>query len=122
MDQRRAKRPVATRNAAPVSTVPTALASLNPMINGDERHCLPHVVNISFEGLGSEAALIALKDIIAASNGSACTSHSYEPSHVLHAMGLDEPRRAGAVRFSWSHLTPDADWDAIAAPIRSLTP
>jgi len=103
-------------------TVLAALAPLGTLQNGVEDYCVPHVLNVSFPGLDSEAVLIALKDLIAASNGSACTSHSYEPSHVLSAMGLDEQRRAGAVRFSWSHLTPEADWKAVASRLRSLMP
>jgi cysteine desulfurase len=64
--------------------------------------------------------MLALKDIAAVSNGSACTSQSYEPSHVLTAMGLPEEAIAGAVRLSWCHLTPDIDWKEIAARIESL--
>lgn len=101
-------------------TVLSALAPLGTVQNGAEEHCVPHVLNVSFPGLDSEAVLIALKDLVAASNGSACTSHSYDPSHVLTAMGLDEQRRAGAVRLSWSHLTPGADWKAVTSRVRSL--
>jgi len=46
-----------------------------------------------------------LKDIVAVSNGSACTSSSYEASHVLKNMGLDDELIAGALRMSWSHMT-----------------
>jgi hypothetical protein len=51
----------------------------------------------------------ALKDLVAVSNGSACTSQSYEPSHVLVAAELPEQQINGALRFSWSHLTCDLD-------------
>lgn len=98
----------------------TAIAPLKPHHNGDPSRALPHVVNVSFAGVDSEAAIVALKDIVAVSNGSACTSHSYEPSHVLRAMGLPDETIAGALRLSWSHLTPDPDWPAFVAAIRAL--
>lgn len=92
-----------------------------PHINGDEDRTLPTTINLSLDGLDSEAVILALKDEIAISNGSACTSQSYEPSHVLTAMGLEPAIIQGALRISWSHLTPAADWEAVADRIRSLT-
>ena len=97
-----------------------ALEPLEPMINGDPDRCVPHCINVSFEGIDSEAAIVALKDIASISNGSACTSQSYEPSHVLEAMGLDRSRILGALRISWCHMTQDVDWDAFASAIRRL--
>jgi len=64
--------------------------------------------------------MVALKDIAAVSNGSACTSQSYKPSHVLEAMGLPPDAVSGAIRISWSHLTPDVDWELLAARIAAL--
>ena len=69
-----------------------AVKALNPVFNGDQTRVLPHIVNLSFPNINSEAAMIATKDLVAISNGSACTSSSIEPSHVLIAMGLDEKR------------------------------
>ncbi len=69
-------------------------------INGPARS-QPHVLNISFPGVDSEALMMALRDEMAISNGSACTSAAYKPSHVLKAMGLAEDRMASAVRISW---------------------
>lgn len=97
-----------------------ALAPLGITLHSDESLTLPHVLNFSVPGIDSEALIVALKDLVSISNGSACTSQSYSPSHVLQAMGLTEPEIAGAVRLSWSHLTPDVDWAAIAARISSL--
>jgi cysteine desulfurase len=88
----------------------TAMAQLGGQINGDQSHCLPHVLNVSLPGLNSEAAMLSLKGLLALSNGSACTSTSYEPSHVLVAMGLDRDRIDSALRLSWCHLTPAVDW------------
>jgi cysteine desulfurase len=77
-------------------------------------------VNLSFPGLDSEAVMLVIKDLVAISNGSACTSASYEPSHVLSAMGLDEARIDGALRFSWSHMSEEPDWSEVARRIGSL--
>ena len=64
--------------------------------------------------------MLAIKDIIAISNGSACTSQNYEPSHVLRAMGLDEDAVRGALRISWCQMTESPDWDEVVSRIRRL--
>lgn len=92
----------------------TALLPLKPTIHGDASRTLPHVVNLSFAGVDSEAVMVALKTEIAISNGSACTSASYKPSHVLKAMGLPDDEIMGALRISWCHMTPEVEWDRIA--------
>lgn len=97
-----------------------ALAAADIRLHGNVDLSLPHVINFSVAGIDSEALMVALKDVAAVSNGSACTSQSYEPSHVLSAMGLSDEAIAGAVRMSWSHLTPDVDWLEISARIKSL--
>lgn len=100
-----------------------ALAALTPLgitVHGDAQRALPHVLNFSIEGLDSEAIMVALKGIAAVSNGSACTSQSYQPSHVLQAMGLTDAQVAGAIRLSWCHLTPDPDWSAIASRLKGV--
>ena len=100
-----------------------ALAALRPLgirIHGALEGALPHVLNFSVEGVDSEALMVGLRDLVAISNGSACTSQSYAPSHVLKAMSLPPSEVAGAVRMSWCHLTPAVDWDAVAARIVSL--
>ncbi|OQY46722.1 MAG: cysteine desulfurase DndA [Candidatus Parabeggiatoa sp. nov. 2] len=90
-----------------------ALAPLKPVIHGDLERCLPHVINFSIAGLDSEAAMLALKGMIAISNGSACTSSNYTPSHVLKAMELDDEEIQGALRISWCHLTEQVDWQKV---------
>ena len=82
-----------------------ALASLEPSFHGDLERTLPHTLNLSFPGLDSEALMLALKDVVAVSKGSACTSQSYEPSHVLKTMGLADSDIQGAVRLSWCYMT-----------------
>lgn len=96
------------------------LSILEPKINGDQKHCMAHVLNVSFPGINSEAAIVALKEIVAISNGSACTSSSYTLSHVLLAMGLEKSRIQEALRFSWSHFTPQPDWGLIINALKSL--
>lgn len=91
---------------------------LGAKLNGDQNRMLPSVLNISIPGIDSETAMVALKDIAAISNGSACTSSSYTPSHVLLAMGLAPDFVASALRISWSHLTPRTPWAEIATALR----
>jgi len=97
-----------------------ALGPLSPIINIELSRSLPNVLNLSFPGLDSEAVIVALKNMIAISNGSACTSSSYEPSHVLKAMGLSEDTIRGALRISWCHMTEHVDWKLIVKTIKSL--
>jgi cysteine desulfurase len=99
------------------------LAALEPLgfvQNGDEERCMPHVLNLSFPGVDSEALMVALKGMVAISNGSACTSSSYEPSHVLKGMGCTDAQAQQAVRLSWCHRTDGVDWSRVSAAIRAL--
>lgn len=100
--------------------VMNAVAPLNPRLTGDQSLVMPHVVNLAFPGLDSEALIVALKDLIAISNGSACTSSSYTPSHVLKAMGMSDDEANQCVRISWCHMTPEVDWDAVVERIASM--
>lgn len=68
---------------------------------GDEAHALPHVVALHIAGVDAEALMLATKKYVAISNGSACTSTSYEPSHVLSAMGFAESTVECTTRWSW---------------------
>lgn len=97
-----------------------ALMDLGGIINGDQEHSLSHVVNVSLPGVDSEAAIVALKGILAVSNGSACTSSSYDQSHVLVAMGFENERIESALRLSWCHMTEDVDWTTVAQKMRQL--
>ena len=97
-----------------------ALMPLEPRLTGDQTQVMDHVFSLAFPRLDSEALMVGLKDLVAISNGSACTSSRYTPSHVLKAMGLDDDQASGCVRISWCHLTPPTDWAAVAARIRSL--
>jgi cysteine desulfurase len=95
-----------------------ALAPLRPAVNGDPSRSLPHILNLSFPGREAESVIEAWQDLAAVSDGAACTTQSRTCSHVLAAMGLDPARRDGAVRLSWSHLTPPPPARAMAAALR----
>ena len=97
-----------------------AFEQLDIRIHSDPNLTLSHVLNFSVSRTDSEAVMVALKDVAAVSNGSACTSQSYTPSHVLEAMGLPPEAVSGAIRVSWSHLTPDVDWPLLASRIAAL--
>jgi cysteine desulfurase len=101
-----------------------ALAALEPLgivMNGDGDRMISHTMNFTVPGVDSEAAIVALKDLFAISNGSACTSQSYEPSHVLTAAQLPSDQIAGALRISWSYLTGDVEWDQMRDKLARLT-
>ena len=83
-------------------------------INGENGNRLPNTSNISFEYIEGEAVLLLLDMAsIAASSGSACTTGSTEPSHVLQAMGAPPFQSRGAIRFSLSRYNTDDDIDYI---------
>jgi len=84
----------------------------NARINGTRINRVPNTTNISFEYIEGELILLHLSDLgICASSGSACTSGSLEPSHVLRAMGIPFTAVHGSIRFSLSRYTTDADVD-----------
>lgn len=83
-------------------------------INGDRENRLPNTTNISFEYVEGEAILLRLnEDNICASSGSACTSGSLEPSHVLRTMGVPFTAIHGSIRFSLSRYNTDEDIDVV---------
>lgn len=99
-------------------------------VNGDLENRLPNTSNISFKNVEGEAILLMLDRLgIAASSGSACTSGSLEPSHVLRAMGVPFNYAHGSIRLSLSRYTTDADIDyvlkefpAVIETLRSISP
>ena len=91
-------------------------------INGSSEHRVPTTTNLSFEGLEGEAAVIALDlEGVAVSTGSACSSGSLEPSHVLIAMGLRPEVVQGSLRFSLSYHTTAAEVDATVEAVTRIT-
>jgi cysteine desulfurase len=86
----------------------------NTLINGDRVHRLPNTTSLSFEYVEGESILLLLSDLgICASSGSACTSGSLEPSHVLRAMGVPFTAAHGSIRFSLSIYNTKEEMDYI---------
>ncbi len=86
----------------------------NVRVNGDQEHRLPNTTNLSFEYIEGESILMHM-DIhgICASSGSACTTGSLEPSHVMRAMGVPYTAAHGAIRFSFSRYNTQEDVDTV---------
>lgn len=86
----------------------------NVMINGDSENRLPNTTSISFEYVEGESILLMIDEFgICASSGSACTSGSLEPSHVLRAMGVPFTAAHGSIRFSLSIYNTEEEIDFI---------
>jgi cysteine desulfurase len=93
--------------------VPTAIRV------GDRNNRLPNTLNIAFENIEADSLLIVLnREGIAASSGSACTSGSLNPSHVLTAMRVPFSHLRGSVRFSLSRENSDRDVDRVIEVLR----
>jgi len=98
-------------------------------VNGDPDTRVPNTSNISFDRVEAESLLIALDlEGVAVSTGSACSSGTLEPSHVLKAMGLAAHRTQNSIRFSLGSVNNEADVDRVVAvlpgvvdKLRSLT-
>jgi cysteine desulfurase len=99
-------------------------------VNGDRLHRLPNTTNISFAYVEGEAILLMLNEYgICASSGSACTSGSLQPSHVLRAMGVPFTMAHGSIRFSLSVYNTEEEIEfviekmpAVIARLRTLSP
>ena len=92
-------------------------------VNGDRSHCVDGIINVTFPHVNSESLLMMMPDI-AISNGSACTSSSVEPSHVLTRMGVDEEAVHSSIRASIGRFTTMSEvktaGDAIAQAVAEL--
>jgi cysteine desulfurase len=90
----------------------------NSFVTGDPGNRLPNTSNIAFEFIEGEAILLLLNKLgIAASSGSACTSGSLEPSHVMRAMGIPYTAAHGTTRFSLSRYTTPAEIERVVAAV-----
>jgi len=90
-------------------------------VNGTRDPRVPNTTNISFDGVEAESLLIALDlEGIAASTGSACSSGTLEPSHVLKAMGLPSHRTQNSLRFSLGMFSTDAEIDRVVEVLPRL--
>jgi cysteine desulfurase len=98
-------------------------------VNGSPTSRVPNTTNISFDRVEAESLLIALDlEGVAVSTGSACSSGTLEPSHVLKAMGLPVHRTQNSLRFSLGMYSTDAEVDFVVSilprlvdKLRSLT-
>jgi cysteine desulfurase len=90
-------------------------------VNGDPGARVPNTTNISFEGVEGESVVIGLDlEGIAVSTGSACSSGTLEPSHVLRAIGLAPSRIESAVRFSLGEGTTGAEIDRVLEVVAAV--
>ncbi len=102
----------------------------NAMVNGTQENRLPNTTSVSFEYVEGEAILLMMNELgICASSGSACTSGSLEPSHVLRAMGVPFTAAHGSIRFSLSIYNTQEEMDfvvekmpPIIAGLRQMSP
>ena len=100
------------------------------MVNGDREHRLLNTTSIAYEYVEGEAILLMMNEHgICASSGSACTSGSLEPSHVLRAMGVPFTAAHGSIRFSLSRYNTEEEIDfviektpPIIERLRSMSP
>jgi len=93
----------------------------NCRVNGDAAQRLPNTSNISFEFVEGEGVLLLMNEFgICASSGSACTSGSLQPSHVLRAMGVPFTMAHGSIRFSLSIYTTEAEVDFVIEKLPPL--
>jgi cysteine desulfurase len=89
-------------------------------LNGDKEHRLPHVTNIAFNYVESDALMMSLNKEIAISSGSACTSASLEPSYVLKALGWEDDLAHGSLRFSLGRFTTEEEIDFVIDKIKAF--
>ena len=91
-----------------------------PWKEGDLRYA-PHIVNVLVEGMESETLILDLDNRgVCVSGGSACSSHSLDPSHVLSALGIERKKALGSLRISLGRLTTDEDIDRFVAIFDSI--
>jgi cysteine desulfurase len=88
--------------------------------NGDFERSVPHLLNVSFEGVEGESLLAAVRPHIAVSTGSACTSIDREPSYVLRALGRDDRLAESSLRFSFGRLSTETDVETAVGVVRRV--
>jgi cysteine desulfurase len=94
------------------------LASLGGVLrNGNAQHSVPHLLNVSFEGVEGESLLAAVRGRLAVSAGSACSSAQQEPSYVLRALGRDDVLSESSLRFGLGRSTHERDIDSAVASV-----
>lgn len=92
-------------------------SGLKYSINGAQEYCVSTTINLSIEGVSSEALMLSTKQFCGVSNGSACNSNSYAPSYVLSAMGIPIDQIESAIRVSWGN---QVEYDEIKKGFQEL--
>jgi len=85
--------------------------------NGDAARSVPHLLNVSIDGVEGESLLAAVRGRLAVSTGSACNSASREPSYVLRALGRDPVLSESSLRFGLGRFTRESDIDTAIAVV-----
>ena len=86
-------------------------------LNGHPERRVPGNLNLSFAYVEGESLLLSLKDVVALSSGSACTSDSHEPSYVLRALGVEDALAHASIRFGLGRHTTEAEIDTVIAAV-----
>lgn len=102
------------------ATIEPMLCEIGFVVHAATSDTVPHVMNGYLPGIDAEALMLATKESVAISNGSACTSSSMKPSHVLLAMGLSESIAMSSVRIAWDHTTDPAFVEHFVDQLRIL--
>jgi cysteine desulfurase len=99
------------------------LASIGGVLrNGSTTHSVPHLLNVSFDGVEGESLLAAVRPQLAVSTGSACNSALGEPSYVLRALGRSERLSESSLRFGLGRTTTERDIDTAIAVLSREVP
>ena len=91
------------------------------IVNGDRIARVPGILNVAFPGVAAESLMLGMADV-AVSAGSACTSESVEPSHVLLALGVSEAHAYSSIRFSFGRYTTETEIDFVAGRVAAAVP
>jgi len=87
-------------------------------VNGNTQHRLSHVSNLRFANTNADELITKLNPDMAVATGSACTSATQEPSHVLKAMGLSDEEARHSIRFSLGRFTTENEIDYVVKKIK----
>jgi cysteine desulfurase len=91
-------------------------------VNGSMDRRAPNNLNLAFDGVEAAALILAVRSVVSLSTGSACSSETLRPSHVLTALGLADDLAQRSVRFGLGRFTTEAEVDRVVAAIRGALP
>ena len=97
-----------------------AFANMGAKINGHPTERLPHNINIRFPNIESKAIINSISKQVAISAGSACTTQTVKPSHVLLALGLDENAAHSSIRIGMGRFNTDEEIDYLIAKVSNV--